>query len=127
MNDESKEWRFCVVGNITEQHLGANKNVLFGTKAFVGGTKVYIDDRTFNLNKGTVTVIGLNRYGRYAVESVPIESIENIRLQSIFKPKVLAIMNMLETMEGWPWRGRSAEDRRLLEAFIKTWKADLKK
>lgn len=121
MDDNNKNWRFCVVGNITKQHLDENGNILYGAKAFVGGTKVYIDDRTFNLNEGMVSVIGLNRYGRYAVENIPIDLIENIRLQRVFKPKVLEIMNHLEVMDGWVWHDRTAEDKRALNAFIKVW------
>lgn len=121
MDDNNKNWRFCVVGNITKQHLDADGNVLYGTKAFIGGTKVYIDDRSFNLNEGMVSIIGLNRYGRYAIENIPIDLIENIRLQRVFKPKILEIMHSLEIMDGWVWRGRTAEDKRTLNAFIKTW------
>lgn len=121
MDDNNKNWRFCVVGNITKQHLDTDGNVLYGTKAFAGGTKVYIEDMSFNLSEGNVSVIGLNRYGRYAVERVPMELIENIRLQRVFKPKVLEVMHSLAIMDGWVWRGRTAEDKRTLNSFIKTW------
>lgn len=118
MDGNRNEWRFCVVGNITNQHLSEDGKILYGTKAFVGGTKVYIDDRTWNLNEGEANVIGLNRFGRYAVESVSIDLIENLRLQKIFKPKVLEIIGYLEFAEGWLWRGRTADDKRALSAFV---------
>lgn len=106
--DANNNWRFCAVGNIKVQHTDKNGKVLYGTKAFSDGTKVYIDDKTWGLNDGRISVIGMNRFGRYTTESVPVGLVENVRLQRIFKPKVLAIMQYLETMDGWPWRGRTA-------------------
>ena len=119
--DANKSWRFCAVGNVKLQHTDKNGQIFYGTKAFSGGTKVYIGDRTYMLNGESVSVIGLNRFGRYAVESVPINLIENVRVQRIFKPTVLKMMDYLEVMDGWPWRGRTAEDRKALHAFINTW------
>lgn len=116
MNDNV--WRFCLVGNIKFQHSDEEGNTLCGTKAFVGGSKVYIDDRTWGYGNGKADVIGLNRFHRYAVESVDIDLIENLRVQRIFKPKVLEIMQHLESLDGWLWRGRTAEDRRMLESFV---------
>ena len=118
MDTTNNVWRFCLVGNIKTQHFDEDGKILYGAKAFVGGTKVYIDDRTWNLNAGKANVIGLNRFGRYAVESVDIDLIENLRVQRVFKPKVLEIMGYLEFMDGWPWRGRTAEDRRTLGKFV---------
>ena len=114
-------WRFCAVGNIIAQHTDETGTVLYGTKAFSGGTKVYIDDRTWGLNDGHISVIGLNRSGRYTTESVPVDLVENVRTQKVFKPKVLEIMHYLETMDGWPWRGRTAEDRKAVKAFVEKW------
>ena len=90
------DWRFCAVGNIKTQHTDENGKILYGTKAFSGGTKVYIDDKTQGSNDGCVSVIGLNRFGRYAVECIPLNLIENVRLQRIYKPTVLKIMDHLE-------------------------------
>lgn len=118
---DDKTWRFCVVGNIKKQHLGEGEVVLYGTRAFAGGTKVYIYDETLGLNDGKITVVGLNRFRRYAVESVPIDLIENVRLQKIFKPGVLAVVDGLASMDGWNWKGRTAEDKRTLEAFVDNW------
>lgn len=119
--DTNNSWRFCAVGNIKSQHTDKDGQVFYGTKAFSGGTKVYIDDRTYPVNGESVSVIGLNRFGRYAVESVPINLIENVRIQRVFKPTVLKMMDYLEVMDGWSWRGRTAEDRKALHAFISTW------
>ena len=119
--DVNNNWRFCVVGNIKAQHTDETGKVLYGTKAFSGKTKVYIDDKTCGLNDGCISVIGLNRFGRYVTESVPVGLIENVRLQRIFKPKVLEIMDYLEVMDGWPWRGRTAEDRKAVKTFVEKW------
>lgn len=115
--ENDQNWRFCIVGNVVQQHTDENGQVLYGTKAFTGGTKLYIDDRAWNLDRGSVSVIGLNRFGHYAVEWIPVELIENLRIQRVFKPTVLEIMNYLEKADGWLWRGRTAEDRRALVAF----------
>ena len=119
--DVNDNWRFCVVGNIKVRHKDETGKVLYGTKAFSGGTKVYIDDRTWGLNDGHISVIGLNRFGRYTVESIPVDLVENVRAQRVFKPKVLKIMRYLEAMDGWPWRGRTAEDRKAVKAFVEKW------
>ena len=116
--ENNQNWRFCIVGNVVRQHTDANGQVRYGTKAFTGGTKLYIDDRTFALNNGSESVIGLNRFGHYAVEWIPVELIENLRIQRIFKPTVLEIMDYLEKADGWLWRGRTVEDRRALVAFV---------
>ena len=119
---ETNNWRFCVVGNIIAQHIDADGKILYGSKAFSGGTKVYIDDLTYSLNQGRVSVIGQNRFGRYVVESVPNDLIENVRAQRIFKPVVLRIMGYLEFMDGWTWRGRTAKDKKEVYAFVEMWK-----
>ena len=119
--DVNNNWRFCVVGNIKAQHTDETGKVLYGTKAFSGGTKVYIDDKTCGLNDGRISVIGLNRFGRYTTESVPVNLIENVRIQRVFKPKVLEIMNYLEVMDGCPWRDRTAEDRKAVKTFVEKW------
>lgn len=119
---ENKEWRFCAVGNIKAQHVGEDGRILYGTKKFSGGTKVYIDDRTWGLNEGKISLIGLNRFGRYEIDSVDISLIENVRLQRIFKPTVLKIMSYEEWMESWEWRSRTAQDKREINAFVEMWK-----
>jgi len=117
----NNKWRFCAVGNVKTQHTDETGKVFCGTKAFSGGTKVYIDDKTWGLNVGKISVIGLNRFGRYAVESIPVCLIENVRLQRIYKPTVLKIMDYVETMDGWQWRERTAEDKKAIAAFVKMW------
>lgn len=119
--DINKNWRFCAVGNIKAKHTCENGKVLYGSKAFSGGTKVYIDDKTLGVNSECVSVIGLNRFGRYTTESVSVNLIENVRAQRIYKPVALRIMDYLEVLDGWRWRGRTAEDRKAVKAFAEMW------
>ena len=64
-------------------------------------------------------MIGRNRFGRVVLESVPINLIENIRTQRIYKPHVLEIIDYLRVMEGWEWWERTAADRKDAENFVK--------
>ena len=121
MTTENNNWRFCAVGNIKAQHQDEGGNILYGTKAFRGGTKIYIDDRSWGRNAGHVRVIGLNRDTKYAIESVSIELIENVRIQRVYQPTVLKIMEYVESTDGWEWSGRTAQDRKELKAFIELW------
>ena len=116
--NENNNWRFCIVGNIKKQHTKEDGQQLYGTIAFTGGTKVYINDRSWELNSDEITVIGLNRFKRYAFENVPVDLIENVRVQKIFKPTVLKIMDYLEIVEGIKWRERSSEEKRELSLLI---------
>jgi hypothetical protein len=50
---------------------------------------------------------------------VPINLIENIRTQRIYKPHVLEIIDYLRVMEGWEWWERTAADRKDAENFVK--------
>lgn len=120
--DLNNTWRFCAVGNIKAQHEGEDGQIFYGTKNFSGGTKVYIYDKTWGLNEGKITVVGRSRFGRYAIESVDINLIENVRLQRVFKPGVLEMMDRLEAMEGCIWRCRTSKDRKEVTAFVETWK-----
>lgn len=119
---DNSNWRFCVVGNIVKTHTGEDGTVFYGTKAFTGGTKVYLDDSSYLLERGLVSVIGLNRFKKYIVDIVPVELIENVRVQRIYKPTVLKIMDHLEALDGWVWRKRTAEDKRAVKAFAEWWK-----
>ena len=116
---EQKKWRFGVVGNIVSEHTDEDGNVYYGTKAFTPGTKVYIDGKFWDDQRTDVSVIGRNRFGRVVLESVPINLIENIRTQIIYKPHVLEIIDYLRVMEGWKWWGRTAADRKEAENFVK--------
>ena len=116
---ENNNWRFCAVGNIKAQHADENGKILYGSKVFAGGTKVYIDDKSWDIHDGCVAAIGLNRFGKYAIENLPLDLIENIRLQRIYKPAVLKVMDHVAALDGWIWRGSTVADRKAITAFIK--------
>ena len=118
---KNRNWQFGVVGNIVKQHLDIEGVVRYGTKAFTGGTKVYIDGKGWNSDRDTVSVIGRNRFGRYVIESVPVSLIENVRTQRIYKPTVIEIMDYEEAVEGWTWWKRTSADRK--DAGDKIWKS----
>lgn len=123
---KSDNWRFGVVGNIVKQHLDSEGVLRYGTKAFTGGTKVYIDGKGWSHDRDTVLVIGRNRFGRYAIESVPASLIENVRTQQIYKPKVLEIMDYEEAIEGWAWWKRTSADRKAAEEFVDLWESTVR-
>ncbi len=120
--DQDKQWRFCVAGNIVKSHLDEEGVLRYGTKAFTGGTKVYLDGKGWKELPSTICVIGQNRFGRYVLERIPITLIENVRCQRVFKRTVLAIMDHLEWMDNWSWWCRTAADRREAEAFAERFK-----
>jgi hypothetical protein len=115
--EQKQEWRFCVSGNIVKTHLDEEGVVRYGAKAFSGGTKVYLYRNT-SVSGDDILVIGKNRFGRYAMEAVPLAFIENIRFQTVFKPTVLEIMGYDEAIEGADWWGRTAADKREAKAFV---------
>lgn len=121
-NETNNKWRFCVVGNIIGEHIDEDGNVYIGTKAFKKGTKVYINEKFFAEGQNDVWVIGLNRFKRYVMTTVPLESIENIRLQRVFSSKILEIINYDEKFEGAQWRLRTSRDKKEATTFIENWK-----
>ena len=120
--NNEQDWRFCVVGNIVRTHPDEEGITRYGTKAFAGGAKVYLDARTWlrrEYSKEEITVIGKNRFGRYEIQAVPLAYIENIRTSRVFKPTVLKILDHVEWMDGWHWWGRTSDDRREAKEFVK--------
>lgn len=120
-SDKQVEWRFGVVANITHSHLDEGGELCYGTKAFTPGTKVYLGGKYWDRANPQIGVIGMNRFGRIVVESVPVDLIEKVRTQRIYKPTVLKIMSYLEAMDGWEWWKRTAADRKDTEQFVKEW------
>lgn len=116
-----KKWRFGVVGNIVRSHPGEDGKTYYGTKAFKGGTKVYLEAISCPSHGSDIPVIGMNRFGRYVLEDVPAELIENIRFQVVHKRTVLEIMDYLDFCDGQKWCGRTAEDKRRAQTFAKNW------
>ena len=114
-------WRYAVAGNIKKTQIDENGIMRYGTAAFKGNTKVYLcgrlwDERLPDENKTGISVLGLSRGGRYYVDFVPIELIENLRITRVYTPKVLDMMSNFEFCEGW-W-GNTQEERGDASAFL---------
>ena len=120
-----KLWRYAVAGNIKKTRIDENGILRYGTSAFKGNTKVYLcgrlwDERLPDENKTHISVVGLSRGGRYYVDYVPIELIENLRLTRVYQPQVLEIMSNFEFSHCW-W-GNTQEERDDATAFLKRFK-----
>lgn len=122
-----KLWQYAVAGNIKRTRIDENGVLRYGTAAFKGNTRVYLhgrlwDERLPDENKTEISVLGLSRGGRYYVDSVPIELIENLRIKKVYTPKVLNIMSNHEFREGW-W-GNSQEDKEDATVFMERLKEE---
>ena len=120
---ENVQWRFGVVGNITKSHLDENGEVRYGTKAFTGGTKVFLYGKNWDSSQAEICVVGRNRFDRLAFEWVSVEHIENVRAQRIFEPNVLDFIWCEENMKGADWWERTSSDRKATKQFVKDWLA----
>lgn len=121
----TNRWRYAVAGNIKNTHIDENGILRYGTAAFKGNAKVYLcgrlwDERLPDKNKAEISVLGLNRGGRYYVDRVSIELIENLRITRVYTPKVLDIMSDFEFNDCW-W-GNTQEEREDASAFLKRFK-----
>lgn len=123
---EEKDWRFGVVGNIVKTHMSEDGSLLYGTPAFRGGARVYIDGKNWTDAFDSISVIGFSRGNRYQVAEVPIALIENVRCCRILAPAVLEIMHHVEVLVGWTWWGRTAADKRETEAFVSKWNNEIR-
>ena len=124
MEEKSNNWRFGVAGNIVKRHTDESGTVRYGTKAFPGNSKVYIDGNTWDADTKTVTVLGRTRFKKYTVDRISVELIENVRCQRIYKPIILKIMDDLEMMDGWRWGKQTVQDRKNAERFVKIWRRE---
>ena len=120
-----KLWRYADAGNIKKTRIDENGILRYGTAAFKGNTKVYLsgrlwDERFPDKNKTKISVLGLSRSGKYYVDCVPIELIENLRITRVYTPKVLEIMSNFEFCECW-W-GHTQDERDDASAFLKKFK-----
>lgn len=88
---ESETFRYCLVGNIMETHThGEDKQVKHGTKHFSAGTKVYCADAHWG---EAIKVIGLHRKSKRLICIImPSKLITNWRMQAVYAPRVLALM-----------------------------------
>ena len=117
---EQKAWKYCVVGNIVRSHVDENGVLRYGTAAFAGGKKVDLCGKFWDGTWDSISVIGLNRNGRYQVVDTPRCLIENVRCQRTYKPAISEIMNNWEFSDYW-W-GNSKEDKKATEDFVARWK-----
>lgn len=122
LNQKKKQvWRYCVVGNIVKSHYDADGILRYGTSAYVGGTKVYLAGRNWDFSRDEITVVGLSRGHQQQVHEVPVDLIENVRCQKVYKPSILNVMGNLEFWLCW-W-GNTKEDKKAAEEFVARWKA----
>lgn len=121
---QRNEWVFGVVGNVAKSHKDENGNVYYGTKAFKPGTKVYILPEPCEEKIVWTVVIGLNRFGRYVVESVPLNLIIDIKTQRIYNPKVIDFIRYLKVVEGFQWCERTVDDKKRAKLYAKLCKLE---
>ncbi|MBQ7625307.1 MAG: hypothetical protein IJS65_08530 [Clostridia bacterium] len=119
---EKRNWKYCVAGNIVKERYDENGVLRHGTPAFRGGTKVYLCGKRLPLSWNDIEVIGLTRGRRYDVVSVPLDHIENVRVSTVYKPRILKIMNDWEFKDDW-WHD-TPEDKKSAEAFVALWNCE---
>jgi hypothetical protein len=116
-----KLWRYAVAGNIKKTRIDEDGILRYGTKVFKGNTKIYIFGRwvedSLIENKTEIPVLGLSRGGRYLVDRVPLDCIENFRITRVYTPQVLDIMANWEFNSRW-W-GNTQAERDDASAFLK--------
>ena len=115
----AQEWRYGVAGNITKTHLDEQGILRYGSRAFSGGTKVYLSGVYWTKDQNTIGAIGLNRYKRVVYEDVPTELIENVRCTKVYKPSVLNLMHDWEFGDCW-WDNSVASKKDTVR-FVKLW------
>lgn len=118
---EQKDWSFGVVGNIVKTHLSEDGSLRYGTPAFRGGARVYLDGKNWKDSADWISVIGFSRGNHYQIAEVPISLIENVRCCRILAPAVLKLIYHVEVLDGWTWWGRTAADKRETEEFVSSW------
>lgn len=123
---EQKDWSFGVVGNIVKTHLSEDGSLRYGTPAFRGGARVYLDGKNWKDSADWISVIGFSRGNHYQIAEVPISLIENVRCCRILAPAVLEIIHHVEVLDGWTWWGRTAADKRETEAFVSKWNNEIR-
>ena len=118
MNMESN-WIFGVVANIKKERTDKNGVLRYGAKPYVGGTKVYINGKDWDFDREEIGAIGRNRFGRIALEFIPIDCLENLRITRIYNPAVLEIIYREESQEGWEWWSGDYQDKKHAKEFVK--------
>ena len=114
-----RRWKYCVVANIVKTRIDENGILRYGTPAFTGGSKVYLCGKIWNRNRNGISALGLNRGKRYFVEWVSVDWLENLRVQRVFRPGVLNIMDDMEFEDGW-WQD-TPFDLKDTKEFVQWW------
>lgn len=114
-----RQWKYAVVGNVIRNRIDEHGVLRHGTKEFPAGAKLYLYGKFWNETFKNISAIGLDRHKRYRVVDLPVEYIENLRIQKVYKLSVLRIMNDFEFEQGW-W-DNSLEEKNNAEYFIKKW------
>lgn len=99
---------WCLIGNVVDEHFyGSDKEVKHGTKHFSPNTKVYCLPAQWGDGYENIKVIGRHRKtSRYVCMVMPSKYITNWRLQKVYRPYVLKIMNK---RNGWTDRDEDKE------------------
>lgn len=99
MSDPAFVW--CLIGNIVDGHLtGADLCSPTGTKHFSAGTKVYCMRAQWGDGYEKIKVIGRHKKSkRYVCLVIPVKFITNWRLQKVYRPYILNVMN--NSTYGW--------------------------
>ena len=117
--ENNGQWKYCVAGNILKTRVDEQFRYRNGTAAFRGGAKVYLNGRYCFFEQDKIDVLGLTRGHRFQVITLSPLVIENVRLQRVYKPRVLAIMNDPEFRHSW-WHD-TEEDKKDAERFVAEW------
>jgi hypothetical protein len=93
-NKANIEPLWCATANIKEETLYGQEHIVRkGTRHFRGGAKVYIVDAYWGMCN-SVTVIGHHRAnGRYIKIDIHVKRLENFRLELVYSPKIIALID----------------------------------
>ncbi len=84
---------WCATGNVKKEiSFGEEHIIKKGTKHFRGGAKVHVVDAYWGMCDNA-TVIGYHRSnGRYIKIDIPVKHLENFRLELVYSPKVIQLI-----------------------------------
>ena len=120
MIDQQEEhvWRWCLVGNIVKGHpYGESKEVLFGTKQFPPGAKVFMAPPNWGDGYENVIVIGCPRHSKRYIEVVMRSNyIENFRIKKVYAPFVLRMMDKSK----YCWWNNTEHDQQQIQELIES-------
>lgn len=99
-HDDQTKFIWCLIGNIVDEHTsGTDKEIKHGTKHFSPNTKVYCFPTLWGDGYENIKVIGRHRkISRNVCMVIPAKLITNWRLQKVYRPYVL---NVMQSQHGW--------------------------